>query len=162
MISAVSCGRRPGSILDYDQPGHVIVASSGDTGYNEDYPAYPATNPNLVAVGGTSLSATSDDFWGNETVWNDGVVNGYLNAAGSLCNASYPAPPWQASDPHAAAEGCDAYVGNPLQLVFYRASADVSADADPDTGLEIYQSFDPNISADQVLGGTSLSRAADR
>lgn len=58
---------------DYDQPGHVIVASSGDNGYfsTPNYPAYPLTNPNVVAVGGTSLSATTDGFYAGETVWND-------------------------------------------------------------------------------------------
>ncbi len=141
---------------DYDQPGHVIVASSGDTGYHVFYPAYPAVNPNVVAVGGTTLSANPDGTYAGETVWNDGVVDGYLSATGSSCDeGTYLAPPWQEKDPQFELEGCEATIKG--KEVDYRTSADVSADADPDTGFEVYQSFEPDSSELQIVGGTSLS-----
>lgn len=135
------------AFTDYDQPGHVVVASSGDEGLQTGFAAYPASNPNVVAVGGTTLSANADGTYGGESVWDNSQ-----GAAGSACDLSgYLAPPWQASDPNFAAEGCM------IGPTGYRTIADVSADADPGTGLEIYQSFSPGGSARLVAGGTSLS-----
>ncbi len=139
---------------DYAQPGHVIVASSGDTGYISGYPGYPETNPNVVSVGGTTVSANQDGTYGAEAVWNNET-----GASGSSCNQSYTAPAWQASDPNYPDEGCRSVKGkSPHFTVFnYRASADVAMDGDTDTGFQIYQSFDPNMQNFQVGGGTSLS-----
>ncbi|MGZ6266002.1 MAG: fibronectin type III domain-containing protein, partial [Candidatus Limnocylindrales bacterium] len=126
------------SLLDaayYNHPGVAIVASTGDCGWNcsqktsTTYYAnvqYPASSPYVVAVGGTSLV-------------NDGSARGWTESAwsgaGSGCSAYESKPSWQ----HDA--GC----GN-------RTQADVSAVADPDTGVFVY--YNGNW---YEFGGTSAS-----
>ncbi len=117
----------------FDHPGVVITAASGDDGYlnweSQDLFArgtvgWPASSPHVVAVGGTRLSLTSEGAWAGETVWNgDG-------AAGSGCSEDYEAPSWQRELPNWSAVGCESK----------RAVADISADADPYTGVAVYDS----------------------
>ena len=49
--------------------GITFVASTGDNAEPGDYPAY---SPNVVAVGGTSLTINSDGTYGGETGLSDG------------------------------------------------------------------------------------------
>ncbi|MDQ6826851.1 MAG: S8 family serine peptidase [Candidatus Eremiobacteraeota bacterium] len=72
--------------LDYNHPGVIITASSGDSGYG---PQQPASYGSVVAVGGTSLLLSPRA----ETVWN---------GAGSGCSELVPKPSWQ----NDAARGC--------------------------------------------------------
>jgi subtilase family serine protease len=55
----------------------TVIASAGDLGSSAGFaspnPEYPASNPNVVAVGGTNLSILHNGKWNGETVWNDGV-----------------------------------------------------------------------------------------
>ena len=44
-----------------------MTASTGDHG--TAVPEYPAFSPNVVAVGGTTLSVNSDNSYGSETGW---------------------------------------------------------------------------------------------
>src|SRR5277367_2852749 len=53
----------------FSHPGDVITASAGDSDYGV---IYPSTSPNVVAVGGTSLSTASNARGWTEKVWNDG------------------------------------------------------------------------------------------
>ena len=76
----------------YNQPGHVIVASSGDFGYTAAL--FPANLASVTAAGGTQLSRASNARGWTETVWNNG-----LGASGSGCSAYVPKPAWQ-HDPH--------------------------------------------------------------
>ncbi len=100
----------------YNHPGIAITVSAGDDGYGVEY---PAASPNVTAVGGTSLvSNTSSRGW-SETVWGNGPSDG----TGSGCSAYEPKPTWQHDT------GCS-----------HRTVADVSADADPNTGAAIYDS----------------------
>ena len=48
-------------------PGVTFVASTGDYGAAD--PEYPAYSPNVVAVGGTSLTLNADDSYNSETGW---------------------------------------------------------------------------------------------
>ncbi len=117
----------------FDHHGIVIAAASGDYGYldwqSQNLDArgtvgWPASSPDVVAVGGTRLSLTSEGAWAGETVWNgDG-------ATGSGCSEHYEAPAWQRELPNWSAVGCESK----------RAVADVSADADPYTGVAFYDS----------------------
>jgi PKD repeat protein len=117
----------------FDHPGVVIAAASGDDGYlnwqSQDLFArgtvgWPASSPHVVAVGGTRLSLTSEGAWVGETVWNgDG-------AAGSGCSEDFQAPSWQRELANWSAVGCESK----------RAVADISADADPYTGVAVYDS----------------------
>ena len=125
-------------------PGIVITASSGDSGYlnwfSEEPPANPPTTRRArrtsIAVGGTrlNLNATTK-AWESETVWNDGGVSGgMLRRRGRRRRRMQrPAsPPRRGSRALAnwASVGCGSS----------RAVADVSADADPYTGVAVYDS----------------------
>ena len=115
----------------YDHPGIAITASSGDSGYGAQY---PAASPYVTAVGGTSLSTSSNSRGWTETAWSD---------AGAGCSAYDAQPSYQAS----VGTGCSK-----------RAIADVSAVADPNTGVAVYDSTAyEGFSGWQVYGGTSVS-----
>jgi subtilase family serine protease len=110
----------------FNHPGTLITASSGDGAYGVNY---PASSQYVLAVGGTSLvqSTTAARGW-VEGAWSD---------AGSGCSAFSPKPSWQTDT------GCG-----------QRTVADVSAVADPNTGLAVYSTYDGGWI---VLGGTSAS-----
>ena len=120
----------------FNHPGIVITAAAGDEGYLNWTEAksgkkyyegadYPASSPHVVAVGGTRLTL-SGGVRQSETVWNDGE-----GAGGGGCSLKFTAQPWQQSVPDWSAVGCEDR----------RAVADVSADADPETGVAVYDSI---------------------
>jgi hypothetical protein len=144
----------------FDRPGLVITASSGDDGYlnwdseagaSKGHANYPASSPHVVAVGGTRLDPLGPEgTWAGETVWNG---NG---AGGGGCSARFAAQPWQQNVSDWSSVGCGEK----------RAVADVSADADPYTGMAVYDSafeceYEENGVSHVVhwctIGGTSLA-----
>jgi subtilase family serine protease len=76
----------------YHHPGHVITASSGDSGFTPA--SFPANLATVTAVGGTQLSRAKNARGWSEKVWN----NPY-GASGSGCSAYVAKPAWQ-HDPH--------------------------------------------------------------
>jgi hypothetical protein len=115
---------------DYAHPGVAIFASSGDSGYG--IPSVPAAFSSVIAVGGTSLTRDSGARGWSETAWA---------GAGSGCSAWIDKPAWQ-TDPNC-----------PGRMV-----ADVSADADPNTGPAVYATTDAGPSGGWlIVGGTSAS-----
>ncbi len=144
----------------FNHPGVVIVASSGDYGYlnwfSETAPEsadYPASSPHVVAVGGTrlNLNATTK-AWESETVWNDGGFSGGAlkgsGADGGGCSVPFAAPAWQLSLANWASVGCGGA----------RAVADVSADADPYTGIAVYDATETEGNRGwATIGGTSVA-----
>jgi hypothetical protein len=123
----------------FDHPGIAITAAAGDNGYlNWDQYStreeegtsyfegadYPASSPNVISVGGTRLSLTPAGAWASESPWNS------EGAGGSGCSAFLTAPTWQRQVKDWAQVGC----GN------HRSSTDISADADPTTGVNVYDS----------------------
>jgi hypothetical protein len=123
-------GGLPARRASYDHPGVPILAASGDSGFQLDAP-YPADLTSVIAVGGTSLARDSSPRGWSETAWGP---DQRPSGAGAACSAHVDKPAWQ----HDAA--CPG-----------RTVADVSADADPFTGLAVYDSTpDP---ADQLPGG---------
>jgi hypothetical protein len=137
----------------FNHPGLVVTAAAGDDGYlNWDAPTpeergfvgYPASSPHVVAVGGTRLELNSpSNTWKSETVWNgDG-------AGGGGCSEQFVAPPWQQELPDWSSVGCSSK----------RAVADVSADADPYTGVAVYDStrYEGKVLHWVSVGGTSLA-----
>lgn len=156
----------------FEHPGIVITASAGDDGYESwdssepGYAEFPASSPRVVAVGGTRLLLSAEDAWDGESVWNDGgeskgVRDGY-GAGGGGCSFQFDAQPWQQSVADWARVGCGER----------RAVADVSAVADPYTGLAVYDSgeacetaYEEEESGKEVehavhwctIGGTSLA-----
>lgn len=116
----------------YKHPGIAITASSGDSGYG---PQYPAASPYVTAVGGTTLQHTGSTW--TEAAW---TCNGnfsclLLGGTGSGCSAYEFKAPWQTDT------GCAR-----------RTIADVSADADPNTGVAVYYKGSWG-----VYGGTSVA-----
>ncbi|MGH3498511.1 MAG: carboxypeptidase regulatory-like domain-containing protein [Nocardioidaceae bacterium] len=133
-----SNGEDPGESAynsSYDHPGVAITVSTGDGGYFGDGngTAFPSNSPHVIAVGGTSLTPDSSARGWNETVWNDAY-----GATGSGCSLFQTKPSWQTDT------GCA-----------NRTSADVSSDADPATGVSVYDTF--SAPGWQVYGGTSAA-----
>jgi subtilase family serine protease len=115
----------------YNVPGHISTISSGDDSYGVEFPA-ALNGQYVVSVGGTSLQLNSDGTRASETVWS---------GAGSGCSAYVSKPTWQ-TDP-----GCAK-----------RTVADVSAVADPATGVAVYDSYGSTNKANwYVFGGTSVA-----
>ena len=112
----------------YNHPGVAITVSSGDNGYGVQF---PASSPHVTAVGGTSLTRASTPRGWAETVWS---------GAGSGCSAIYAKPTWQ-NDGNCA----------------YRTVADVSAIADPNTGVAVFGPTGYGGSGWMVFGGTSVA-----
>jgi subtilase family serine protease len=113
----------------YNHPGIAITVSSGDSGYGVQY---PAASQYVTAVGGTSLTRASNTRGWSETTWS---------GAGSGCSAYDPKPSWQTDG------GCTR-----------RTVADVSAVADPNTGVSVYDSYSyQGRSGWLVFGGTSVA-----
>jgi subtilase family serine protease len=96
----------------FNHPGVAITASSGDSGYGV---LWPASSPYVTAVGGTSLSKASNSRGWTETAWS---------SAGSGCSGFEAKPSWQHDT------GCAK-----------RTVADVSAVADPNTGVAVYDTY---------------------
>ena len=114
----------------YNHPGIAVTVSSGDAGYGVEF---PASSRYVTAVGGTNLQPNA----GNARGWSETAWSG----AGSGCSAYEPKPAWQ-TDP-----GCTR-----------RTVADVSAVADPNTGVAVYDSFAfQGASGWMVFGGTSAA-----
>lgn len=113
----------------YNHPGSAITVSSGDNGYGVEY---PASSQYVTAVGGTHLARASTTRGWAETAWS---------GAGSGCSAYNAKPSWQTDG------GCAK-----------RTVADVSAVADPNTGVSVYDSYAYRGSSGwMVFGGTSVS-----
>lgn len=113
----------------YNHPGIAITVSTGDSGYGAQF---PATSNHVIAVGGTNLKRASNARGWDEVAWTSG---------GSGCSSVYSKPAYQ-SDP----------------LCTNRMEADISAVADPATGVAVYG---PTGRGSQsgwlVFGGTSAS-----
>jgi len=112
----------------YNHAGVAITASSGDSGYGVQF---PASSPHVIAVGGTSLRTAATARGWSETTWS---------GAGSGCSAIYGKPSWQTDT------SCTR-----------RMEADVSAIADPSTGVAVYGPSSRHASSWQVYGGTSVA-----
>jgi subtilase family serine protease len=138
-VSAISNSYGGGDAADttygayYNHSGIAVTASTGDSGYRGG--SYPASSSYVTAVGGTSLRTAANSRGWTETVWS---------GAGSGCSNYNAALPAAAS----ANTGCGAK----------RAMADVSAVADPNTGVAVYDSTAYRGSSGwMVFGGTSVS-----
>jgi subtilase family serine protease len=107
----------------------AVTVSTGDYGYGAQW---PATAPGAVAVGGTSLRPGGTRGW-TETVWD---------GAGSGCGLGHAKPSWQ----NGVTDACGG-----------RMEADISAVADPNTGVAVYGPSSSSTSQWMVFGGTSAS-----
>jgi len=96
----------------FDHPGIAVTASSGDSGYGV---SWPASSQYVTAVGGTTLNKADNARGWTETAWS---------GSGSGCSAYEPKPSWQHDTACAK-----------------RTVADVSAVADPATGVGVYDTY---------------------
>jgi subtilase family serine protease len=116
----------------YEHPGVAITASTGDSGFGAQF---PATDPQVIAVGGTHLVKDGSTRGWTETAWGGG---------GSGCSTVYAKPAWQVNVTDA--------------LCTKRMEADVSAVADPSTGVAVYGPANFGFhSSWLVFGGTSVA-----
>ena len=107
---------------------HPGVAVTVSSGDSGYGVQYPAASPHVIAVGGTTLQKSGGGF--TETAWN---------GAGSGCSAYEPKPSWQQD------AGCTR-----------RTVADVSAVANPSTGVLVYDSYGVTPGW-YIFGGTSVA-----
>lgn len=155
----------------YTYKGIVLTASTGDDGWfswdrsndghkSAESPNLPASLPQVVSVGGTALHLNADGTRRFETVWNDngkansvGLANAQSQgASGGGCSNYFPARGWQLHVAGYPKTGCGKF----------RLAADVAADGDPNTGYDVYTSYDCGtpcfgVPAWEPVGGTSLS-----
>lgn len=128
----------------YEHPGIVFTAASGDCGYlnlscegTTAYANFPASAPNVIGVGGTRLTLGSSGW--ESVAWS---------GSGSGCSTYFAAPAWQIANPGFAATGCGSQ----------RSVADLAVDADPYSGVAVYNSSESAGSPGWgVWGGTSVS-----
>ena len=112
--------------------GVTFLASTGDDGAPGGFPAF---SPNVVAVGGTHLSTDASGNYLSESGWSAG--------GGGISNFQTQ-PAYQK--------------GVVTQSTTQRTIPDVASDADPNTGVSIYDSFDFGTSFPWLtVGGTSVS-----
>jgi len=112
----------------FNHPGIAITVSSGDNGFGTEF---PAASQYVTAVGGTTLTKDGSSRGFTETVWS---------GAGSGCSAYIAKPSWQTD------AGCAR-----------RTVADVSAVADPNTGVAVYDTYRLHPGGWLVFGGTSVA-----
>jgi hypothetical protein len=115
-------------------PDVVFVTSSGDSGSPANY---PSSSPNVLSVGGTSLTLSSSGAYESETVWDDT----YGSSGGGI--SKYEAQPTYQK-------------GVVTQSTTKRTTPDVAYDADPATGFPVYQTYGNSPSTPWLqYGGTS-------
>jgi subtilase family serine protease len=110
----------------FNHPGVAITVSTGDNGYGVEY---PASSKYVIAVGGTSLVRSGSARGWTEHAWT---------GTGSGCSTYVAKPSYQKDT------GCAR-----------RTVADVSAVADPNTGVAVYDTY--GASGWAIFGGTSAS-----
>jgi kumamolisin len=124
--------------------GVTVCVAAGDGGSSDGVTGsqphvdFPASSPNALACGGTSLQADpATGVISSETVWNDGSSGG---ATGGGVSDEFALPTWQASVgvPDTASGGTG------------RGVPDVAGNADPNTGYQVLVDGQST-----VIGGTS-------
>ena len=112
--------------------GVTFIAASGDNG-SAGGVDWPASSPDVLSVGGTALNLTSAGAYSSETGWSD------------------------------SGGGASVYEGEPeyqshVQSLDVRTVPDVSADANPSTGVAVYDSLSYDGSSGWLqFGGTSAA-----
>ncbi|WP_329454130.1 S8 family serine peptidase [Streptomyces sp. NBC_01497] len=118
----------------FTHKGVAITASAGDIGFNGGiHQSWPSDLPSVISVGGVTLPDS-----GSPSAWTLG---------GSGCETDFPAATGQ---PAAVTAACG----------HHRSATDVSADADPSTGVAVFDTDAPGSGVPDrwiIAGGTSAS-----
>ena len=123
--------------------GVSVCVAAGDSGSSDGetdklaHVDFPASSPNVLACGGTTLEAAGGAIR-SEVVWNDGPSS----ATGGGISDVFALPSYQSSAHVPPSANPGARIG--------RGIPDVAADADPDTGYQVRVDGE-NL----VIGGTS-------
>ena len=130
---AAACQDMEQAALEATQAGMVVFAASGDNNSSDGGPNpanvdCPSSCPHAVGCGGTSKTASTEIVWNNNPGETDGQGTG-----GGYSTVFQPMPSFQAKAPY-----------GPGRMV-----PDVAANADPNTGYNIY------LHGPQTIGGTS-------
>lgn len=129
--------------------GQTILVAAGDSGsegcFSQTYDTSlvtddPAGQPYVTGVGGTNLTLNSDNTYSTETVWNGGFFGG---AGGGGLSQFWKMPSWQTGP------GVQNSYSNGM-----RETPDVSLDADPATGYDVYCTAGSSCTGGG-LGGTT-------
>jgi photosystem II stability/assembly factor-like uncharacterized protein len=116
--------------------GTTFYFSTGDAGTYQS--GYPTDSPYVVSVGGTSTYSTSTPAtWSTSVTWSGG---------GSWCSDIIARPVWQTGAGVTANASCPG-----------RVSPDVSAIADPNTGVRYVDTTGTTTFSSGQVGGTSLA-----
>lgn len=113
--------------------GVTFVAASGDSG---EPPIYPAVSTNVVAIGGTRLSVDATGNYISEQGWS---------GSGGGISTFEPLPGYQSGAIHG---------------LWRRGAPDVAFDADPASGVPVYDSYNGGSLPWIQVGGTSFSSPA--
>ncbi|MGO9302068.1 MAG: InlB B-repeat-containing protein, partial [Acidimicrobiales bacterium] len=116
----------------FTQPGVSYFASSGDKGGVVDW---PSSSPDVISVGGTSLTFTSGGSLAGEAAWSGG---------GGGCSSYETANTYQST----GGVNCHGM----------RATPDLALDANPSSGVSVYDSMSyDGASGWWTVGGTSAA-----
>lgn len=162
LVSAGGGGPGPMLFATAVAQGIAVFVASGDSGAEECQksgpsanadtlcPSYPATDPSVVAVGGTLTPiGTNGRFTGPVTVWGQqslGPAPSGPSGSGGGVSSAFPAPTYQ--------QGIAGIMAG------MRNIPDVSSNADPNTGDAVLRYADPQFASSTSLasiGGTSAA-----
>ncbi len=119
----------------FSHTGVSTFVAAGDAGLPAEY---PSSSPNVISVGGTTLNFSHGTF-SSETGWSKG---------GGGCSSYEKATTAQSGFSGYAHVSCNGY----------RATPDVALDADPQSGVSVYDSTKyQGRSGWEVVGGTSAA-----
>ena len=120
----------------FARSGVSYFVAAGDSGLPAQY---PSSSPNVISVGGTSLHFNTSGSFTSETGWSGG---------GGGCSSYETATSAQSNFGQYPQVGCKGA----------RATPDVSLDADPNSGVSVYDSTPYNSQTGWwKVGGTSAS-----
>jgi kumamolisin len=136
---ALECGALDAAAAAAAAVGMIVFAASGDNDSSDGGPNAanvdcPASCPNVIGCGGTTKTPSS------ETVWNNNPGNASGEGTGGGYSTVFSMPAWQTANGAPAGPGPSAM----------RMVPDIAANADPNTGYEIF--YDGQA---QIVGGTS-------
>ncbi|HZU36702.1 MAG TPA: DUF4214 domain-containing protein [Gemmataceae bacterium] len=123
--------------------GVTFVAASGDSGTP---PIWPAVSPNVVGVGGTTLQVDSTGNYLSETGWGNGTRSARLGGSGGGLSVYESEPVYQLSSTYTSS------VTTTQNSSSKRMSPDVAYDANPNTGVAVYDQMNGGW---LIIGGTS-------